>query len=177
MGHNGDDFQLIKPGYTELWTDDVKYVLGSGETAGMNVFDPYSARPLLNGEWLQDVAASTGTSRSVTRGGNNAISSSGTADGESSVPSYPYFMEKGRSDVQARRLAHVIIGPVGYMFRTKLVVVAGLAVGDALSVWDLDHTDGVIRRILAKRSSGYGVAKVRAIGTDWVEATYLPGCT
>lgn len=177
----GAYFQFITPGYSELWTLDVPYVPGSGEASDLNPFAPRTSdRPLLEGEWLQFAAPpSGGSGKYVTRGGNNAISTPGTPDGEGTKPAFPYWMEQGRGDVQTRRKAHIVFGPSGYVFRTQVCDTTGLVVGDAVSVWDIDSLGGsIVRRGLAKRSSGYGVGYVVAIhGTNDISVLYTPNAS
>lgn len=176
----GEYLQFVSPGYSELWTRDVPYVPGSGEAADLNPFAPRSsARPLVEGEWLESAAAPTGASgKYVTRGGNNAIAAPGTPDSEGTVPAFPYWMEQGRGDVQTKRKAHIVHGPVGFEFRTQMCDTTGLAVGDAVSVWDIDTVGSLVRRGLAKRVAGYGVGYVIAIhGTNDISVLYTPNAS
>lgn len=161
---SGRYIKIVNPGYAQLWTRDLPYVVGSGESASLNPFDPNSARPLIEGEWLQRSGSS------LTRGGNNVMASSGTPDGESTVPAFLYFNEAGRTDVQTRRLCHIIQGPVGFEVEVKdfvdTSVLATLAVNDALSVWDWDGPSGawgLVRRVLAKQNTGWIVGRVSQI--------------
>lgn len=159
------EFQI--PGYSTLWTEDLAYTPGTGEAADLNPFDPSSDRPLIEGEWLE--RSSDG--KKWKRGGNNdeAEVSEGT------LPAFPYFMEKGRYDAQVSKLGHCVIGPAGYIFRTKLCLSAGLAVGDKVSVQDI-LVAGVVRRGLIKLVSGYCIGRVaRIIGTNDIVVQYLPG--
>ena len=179
----GQYFEFLSPGYSELWTRDHAYVPGTGEAADLNPFAPRSsARPLIEGEWLQHAAPPAGASgHRVTRGGNNAVSVSGTPDGEGTVPAFPYWMEEGRFDVQTKKRAHIVIGPAGFEFRTRLcdTTFNSLAVNDAVSVWDLDFAGGtVVRRILAKRNAGHGVGWVtRIYGPNDIAVFYTQGAT
>ena len=166
---------ILNPGYLLLWTRDLAYAAGSGEDSDINPFNPSDDRPLVEGEWLQRSGADK-----YTRGGNNVVTTPDTPDGEGTAPAFLYFNEQGRTDVQAVRRAHCIIGPAMFEFRTKLCDSAGMAVGDKVSVWDLDMgvSGGTVRRGLAKLSSGsaYVVGYVtRIFGTDDISVLYCPG--
>lgn len=177
----GKYFEFVAPGYSDLTTRDVGYVPGSGESATLNPFAPSSsARPLIEGEWLQYAAAPAGANGArVTRGGNNVVSSPGTPDGEGTVMAFPYFMEKGRYDVQTKKLAHIAIGPTGFLFRTRLCNSTGLSPNSAVSVWDLDFEGGsIVRRGLALRSSGKGVGWVtQVLAQNYIEVYFTMGAT
>lgn len=177
----GKYLQFTYPGYSELWTRDISYVPGSGEATDLNPFAPRSsARPLIEGEWLQWAAPpSGGSGHFVTRGGNNVVTTPGTPDGEGTKPAFPFWLEQGRGDAQTKRKAHIIIGPAGFEFRTQLCDSDGLAVGDAVSVWDLDFLGGsIVRRGLAKRTAGYGVGYVtRIYGTNDIGVYFTPNAS
>jgi hypothetical protein len=164
----GQYVTIINPGYSTLYTKDLPYLAGSGDVAGTNPLDPDDARALVEGEFLQ-LVDSSGKSR-FTRGGNNAMSVSGTPDGEGTVPAFLYFQEKGRYDAQHTKLAHCIMGPSLFEFRTKLCYSTGLSVGDQVSVFDWDGPAGafgVVRRCLAAYSAGWSVGRVsRIYGTN-----------
>jgi len=174
----GKYFEFIVPGYSTLFTRDLPYQPGSGEAADLNPFDPFSARPLVEGEWLKMDAVSGG--RKFTRGGDNVVSVPGTPDDEEAgALSFPYFQEQGRFDAQATKMAHCVIGPAGYEFRTRMCSSAGLAVGDPVSVWDWDGPAGawtIVRRVLAKATSGgFIIGRVtRIYGTNDISVLYQP---
>ena len=166
---------ILNPGYSGVYVRDLPYLAGSGEDAAINPFKPTDDRPLVEGEWLQ-FGASANAPR-FTRGGDNVTSVSGTPDNEGTVPAFPYFMEEGRIDAQVAGMAHCIVGPLGYEFRTKLCYSGGgLAVGDKVSVWDWDGRSGaygVTRRVLAKWSAGWVVGRVTRIwGTDDISVIF-----
>ena len=181
----GKYFTVNNPAYSLCYVEDRPYIVGTGETAGLNPLDPTSARPLIEGEWLQP--ADSSNRPRWQRGGNNAVTESGTPDGEGTVPAFPYFMEKGRYDAQASKLVHCIVGPVGFFFRTKLIDTDSLsddgnplAVGEKLSVWDWDGPSGgysLVRRVLARAtSSGFVVGRVHRIhGDNDVTVQYFVG--
>jgi hypothetical protein len=172
----GKYIELINPGYSTLWTRDLKYAPGSGEAATLDPFNPKSLRPLVEGEWLE-VGGSTG--KQLTRGGDNVTSVPGTPDGEGTVPAYLHFMEQGRYDQQATKRAHVVMGPAGFEFRTRLCNSAGLSPNDPVSVWDWDGPGGawgVTRRVLAAHTAGWVIGRVtRIYGTNDIGVMYLPG--
>lgn len=164
----GTYFEFLVPGYSLLWTKDLLYTAGTGDAAGTNPLDPDDDRALIEGEWLE-MSASSNAPR-VTRGGNNAMTASGTPDNEGTNPAFPYFQEKGRYDAQHTKLCHVVLGPHGYEFRTRLIQSSGLSVNTRVSVWDWDGPSGawsVVRRALAVFSAGYSIGRVsRIYGTN-----------
>ena len=121
--------------------------------------DPTSVRPLVDGEYLQ-----LNDAYRMVRGGNNAQAVPGTPDDEGLVPAFPYFAEQGRYETQAIKK-----GPFLYLApfeaETKIMTGTGLALGDALSVWDV-VIGGIIRRGLFKRSAGYIVGYVTRLPTN-----------
>ena len=159
---------VLNPGYSTLWVKDLPYLAGSGDASGVNPFKPNDARPLVEGEWLE--RAASGSNIGFTRGGNNAMSSPGTPDGEGTKPAFLYYLEEGRIDAQVAGLAHCIMGPLGFEIRTKLCYSSGLNVNDKVSVWDFDGRSssyGIVRRVLAAFSSGWVVGRVsRIYGQD-----------
>lgn len=168
---------ILNPGYSSLITKDLPYLAGSGESASINPFNPQDSRPLVEGEWLQ--LAASGTANRYTRGGNNVVTTPDTPDGEGTVPAFLYFLEEGRYDAQVAQQCHVIRGPLGFEFRTKLCVSAGLSVNSLVSVWDWDGggaspgTYGCVRRVLALRSAGWVVGRVsRIFGTNDISVIY-----
>lgn len=170
----GKFFSFINPQYSILWTRDLGYLAGTGDASGVNPFNPRDLRPLVEGEWLERV----GTNK-VTRGGNNAMASPGTPDHEGSNPAFPYFNEEGRYDAQSTKLAHIVVGPAGFEFRTKLCNSDGLSVNSQVSVWDWDGRSsafGLVRRVLAAYSSGLSVGRVtRVHGTDDISVYFQLG--
>lgn len=163
----GDYVEFQIPGYSQLWPLDLPYAPGVGESSDLNPLDPNSARPLIEGEWLE--LDSTG--KKFTRGGNN-----NAADvDEGTKPAFIYFMERGRYDSQVSKLCHTLIGPAGFFVRTKLCDSTGLANGDLVSVQDIS-VGGIVRRGLKKHVAGYAVGRVvRLNGTNDITIQYLPG--
>lgn len=174
----GKFIELLNPGYSTLWTRDLQYQPGSGEASDLNPFDPNSARPLVEGEWLE-MEGSSSDGKKVTRGGDNVVSVSGTPDGEGTNPAFLYFLEEGRFDAQATKRAHIIMGPSMYEVRTKLGYSSGLSVNDPVSVWDWDGPSGAypnVRRVIAAHSAGYVIGRVtRIYGTNDFSFLFMPG--
>ena len=162
---------ILNPGYSTLFTRDLPYLAGSGDVATTNPFAPSDARTLIEGEFLELVAS--GTSTRFTRGGNNVMAVSGTPDNEGTVPSFLYYQEEGRYDAQATKLAHCIMGPAFFEFRTKLCLSSGMTLGGKVSVWDYDPDGSIVRRALAGWSAGWVVGRVsRIYGTNDVSVIY-----
>jgi len=116
--------------------------------ADPDILKPTNVRPLIDGEWLE-----IDSSYKMARGGDNVVTVAGTPDDEKLVsPSFVYFAERGRYETQAIQKGPMIFAG-GYEADTKVMDGDGLAVGDPLSVWDIDAMgDGVVRRGLAKAS-------------------------
>jgi len=173
----GTYFEILRPGYSTLTTHDLPYTNGTGET-GVEVFNPLSARPLIEGEWLEYASVATGWA--ATRGGDNSAVS-GTPDDEGTALAWPHWLERGRFDAQTRQYAHLLKGPAGFSFRTRICDSTGLAAGDLVSVWDI-NLDGVVRRGLAAASGTSGTWAVgvveRVFGTNdiavYFNPTYIP---
>ena len=170
----GQYTSILVPGYNSLFVRDLSYVPGSGDAADVNPLSATDARPLIEGEWLERTGADK-----VTRGGNNLMASSGTKDNPGTQPAYLYFNEKGRYDVQMTRRAHIITGPSGFEFRTKLCTDESFQVGDPVAVFDWDGISGaygVVRRVLGKAESGsYVIGRVtRVYGTSDIAVIYSP---
>lgn len=170
----GQYVSILVPGYNSLFVRDLSYVPGTGDISDTNPFNPNDARPLIEGEWLERTGADK-----VTRGGNNAVGVSGTKDGAGTKPAFLYFNEKGRYDVQMTKRAHIIQGPHGFEFRTKLCTNEGFQVGDPVAVFDWDGDGGsynLVRRVLGVATSGsYVVGRVtRVYGTSDIAVMYSP---
>lgn len=172
----GQYVNIIVPGYSSLYVRDLSYTAGSGETGEPNPFNPDSERPLVEGEWLERTGADK-----VTRGGNNAMASSGNKDGQGVVPAFLYFNERGRYDVQLTKRAHIIQGPAGFEFRTRLCVdeFSAIDVGAAVAVFDYDGPSGewgLVRRVLGKATAGgFVIGRVtRVYGSADIAVHYCP---
>jgi hypothetical protein len=166
----GQFAKILRPQYSLLTTADLGYTPGTGDAADTNPFNPDDDRPLVEGEWLQRA----GTDQ-VTRGGNNAVAVPGTPDSEGTVPAFLHFNERGRTDAQVTRRCHIITGPLGFEFSTKLCDSTGLAVNSKVAVFDLDFDSGPVRRVLALQVAGYIIGYVtRVYGTDHISVWYNP---
>jgi len=170
----GINFEILAPGYTNLTTRDIPYTPGGGEAATLNPFDPNSARPLIEGEWLE--YASTGAGDLLTRGGDDTVTAPGTPDGQATNMSFPYFLEGGRYDAQALAKAHIIMGPTGCLIRTRVCDSDGLAAGSPVGVFDIDTLGAIVRRGLALAGSGtLAVGTVtRVHGTNDISVWFHP---
>lgn len=170
----GQYVNIVVPGYNSLFVRDLSYVAGTGDASDVNPFNPSDMRPLIEGEWLERTGADK-----VTRGGANSVGSTGVKDNAGTVPAFLYFNEKGRYDVQMTKRAHIITGPSGFEFRTKLCTDEGFQVGDAVAVFDWDGIAGaygLVRRVLGKAESGsYVIGRVtRVYGTSDIAVMYSP---
>jgi len=160
----GTYIEILNPGYSTLWTRDLAYTDGTGES-DLNPLDPDSDRPLVEGEWLEM------SGKYFVRGGDN--DATGASGG--TVPAYLYFMEKGRYDAQSSKLVHCIVGPSMFEFRTKLCESTGVSVGSALSVQDMS-IGGIVRRALTVAATGDFIVGycTRIYGTDDLGVVYCP---
>ena len=127
----GKYIEFINPGYSTLYTRDLQYspnTTGSMEAATLNPFDPDSANPLVEGEWL-----TLTTGGKCTRPGDAAAASEGQNMSGSSA-CMMHFHEKGRYDAQISRKAHLVTGPAGFEFKCKLGNFTGAAEGERVFV-------------------------------------------
>lgn len=129
----GKYIEFINPGYSTLYTKDVGYAAcdsGRDSDDPANPFNPDSANPLLEGEFLE-----MSSSNKVTRGG-----AATAADGANIAekPCFLHFSERGRYDAQLTQKAHLVVGPAGFEFRSKLCVAASSDVGDMVFVADVE---------------------------------------
>lgn len=123
------------------------------------LLQPLASNPLVDGEWLE-----LNGNYKLARG---AAGVGGTHEGDVANV-FPLFAERGRYDTQSIGKAPVIMFGQ-YEAETEVATIAGLSVGDALTVQDVT-VDGLTRRGLAK--------KVAAAGTGVVVVGYvsrLPG--
>jgi hypothetical protein len=128
------------------------------------VLDPNGVRPLIHGEFLE--LGSAANKGKMARGGNDTVSIPGTPDDEAAVPSFCYFAEQGRYEVQA-----IDKGPFLYMHSyeadTKVMDGDGLSVGSPLAVYDIDALGGaIVRRGLALQSGGLITGYVTRLPAD-----------
>lgn len=130
----GKYIEFINPGYSTLYTKDVGYAVCDSARDGddpANPFNPDSANPLLEGEFLEMTS-----SNKVTRGGTDPAAASG--DNIATKPCFLHFSERGRYDAQLTQKAHLVVGPAGFEFRSKLCVADNSEVGDMVFVADID---------------------------------------
>lgn len=122
--------------------------------ADATLLQPYNGNPLVDGEFLE-----LDGNYKVARG---AAGVGGTHEGDSALV-YPLFTEKGRYDTQAIGKSTMLMFGM-YEAETSVATVAGLALGDALTVQDVTF-QALTRRGLAK--------KVAAGGTGIVVVGYV----
>jgi hypothetical protein len=186
----GTYVELTNPGYSTLFTRDVAFQPNTdlGEGASLNPFDPDSDAPLYEGEWLEYVAHSDGNQSAMQRGGGGAPASSagsviiedGTNPEYASSPQFLYFMERGRYDAQVTKKVHVLTGPQGFEFRTKLCAVASsVSVGARVLVATLINTSGQTMRGITSMTATSGSYWspgfiTRVHGTNDISVMYDP---
>ena len=135
----GKYIEFVNPGYSTLYTRDLKYAASGASTRDAsdpsNPFDPDSANPLLEGEWLEQNGINC--TRLIADGSGVATAAAGKNIGQK--PCFLHFSERGRYDAQITKKAHLVTGPVGYSFTTKLCIAGSSAgVGDKLIVCDVE---------------------------------------
>ena len=141
----GQFVTILNPGYSTLYTRDLPYtvVANVDGSENANPFNPDSTDPLQEGEWLTfdgagklkraaanvlyDAASPAALAVAVSTAGVNALAT---------TPCFMYFQERGRYDAQLTRKAHVITGPVGFEFRTKICRSCGLSVNSKVAGYD-----------------------------------------
>ena len=144
----GKYIEFLNPGYSTLFTRDLQYDLNTSFTTSEsgNVFDPDNANPLVEGEWLSFTAAGK-----VQRFGAGTQQA---GDNVANVPCALHFSERGRYDAQITRKAHIVTGPNGFDFKTKLCVVdASAAAGTRLFVADVEDASGNFKKGLMDATS------------------------
>lgn len=139
----GKYIEFVNPGYSTLYTRDLKYAPATGrdgggsnpdaEASALNVFDPDSAAPLLEGEFLELTSG-----HKVTRGGTAAIAPGTQALANiGTQPAWIHFSERGRYDAQITKKAHMVTGPAGMEFQSNLCYVTSSDVGKPIFVGDV----------------------------------------
>ena len=191
----GKYITIVNPGYSTLFTRDLKYdpnTTWDGSDPS-NPFDPDSAIPLLEGEWLVPVASNKVT-REGSQNAGTATQSSVTAPGYNlgREAAYLHFNERGRYDAQITKKTHLISGPGGFEFRTKLCKCAAGDEGELVVVADMAHPNqaGQYVRALYSASALNAAASFTALvktrvfvvgtvarvyGTDDMLVRYNPG--
>jgi hypothetical protein len=119
------------------------------ELADSTILNPVSTNPLIDGEWLELTSGYKMARGSV----NPAV-----------VPSYAYFAEQGRYEVQAIKK-----GPVLYLgwfeADTTVMLSTGIVMGSALEVANVD-IGGVNKRGLVLRTTGFPVGYATRLPAD-----------
>lgn len=169
----GKFVDIINPGYATLFTKDLEYAANSywssyGES---NAFDPDDTAFLQEGEFL--VLNSDGK---LTREATGTVTSD--MDNEGTKMPFMYFAERGRYDAQITRKAHVITGPIGFEFRTKMCDSTSLSVGDQVFVCDVSIGGRTYRGLGGGKSAAtgdYAVGVVTKVhGTNDISVIYNP---
>ena len=130
----GKYIEFVNPGYSTLYTRDLKYAANTTRDAAdpANPFNPDSANPLIEGEWL-----SLGDNLTCTRAGD---ATAGDTDLNVEVsPCMLHFSEKGRYDAQITKKAHLVSGPEGFEFSCKLGDFTGASAGDRVIIADFEN--------------------------------------
>lgn len=127
----GKYIEFVNPGYSTLYTRDLQYAANTTRDTNdpANPFNPDSENPLLEGEWL-----SMTDDNKLTRFGESSVSATG--DNVADVPCFLHFSERGRYDAQITKKAHVVSGPAGFTFTSKLIN-GTFSVGDLVCVADI----------------------------------------
>ena len=124
-----------------------------------SILSPNNVRPLVDGEFLQ-----LNSDYKLERGGDNNAS---TPDEGTNPNVFPVHTERGRYDVQAIRMASVLMLQM-YEAQTTIVDTTSLVVGSVLTVQDIS-LGGIVRRGLALGGSTSGRIVVgyvsRIVGT------------
>jgi len=194
----GKYVEIVNPGYSTLYTRDLAYSPNSdaGEAASLDVFNPDSANPLYEGEWLELTNASA---PKFTRGATGApTANTGSVNQEASgtqtlgaVPCFMHFAERGRYDAQMTKKAHCVTGPGGFEFKTKMcvastsdslgapVVVGWITLPNGENKRGLlvkaYQTDAAVDASQSDQSSCWVVGNLtRVLGTNHIQVQYNP---
>ena len=154
-------FELVD-GFEFIRRRDWGVEASAADAAGHAPLNPLDARPYINGEWLQ-----LNANYNMQRGGDNA----GNLTDEALVPSWPIFMERGRTDTQAIPAGRSATGVIltgqttvlwnhAFEARSDVCDSTGLTVGAALAVFDLVEPVTLIVR----RGLGLAVAGTVIVG-------------
>ena len=131
----GKYIEFVNPGYSTLYTRDLKYKQNTTRTDDVaNPFDPDAANPLVEGEWLQMT-----DNNQVTRGGDAASATASDHYNVAVSPCFLHFSERGRYDAQITKKAHCVTGPQGFEFTCKLGDFTGVSAGDRLYIMDFEN--------------------------------------
>lgn len=163
-------FTLISD-YEETKRRDLPIIAGTGDAAGHRPLNPNDARALVIGEWLE--VDDTNGVWSFVRGGTNNVGGLPAAPQPSSAPAFPFFLERGRYDMQAisggGKATVLYMGH--YEFETDLTLDFAThtpAIGEALAVIDIDWQGaGVVRRGLCSINEANFAALGLTLGVDY----------
>lgn len=194
----GKYVEIVNPGYSTLYTRDLAYspnTTDSMEAATLDVFNPDSANPLYEGEWLELTnpsapkfqRATGATAKPTTTNSTSVNIVEAGAQNLAKVPCFLHFAERGRYDAQMTKKAHAIVGPAGFEFKTKMCVASTSAsLGAPVVVgWIVlpngEHKRGLIVKAYDDDSSvGSGSAVwvvgniTRVIGTNHIQVQFNP---
>lgn len=146
----GKYIEFVNPGYSTLFTRDLKYAPATGrdggngtdaESSSLDVFNPDSAAPLLEGEFLELTS-----DNKVTRGGIAAITPGSTSN-IGTKPAWINFQERGRYDAQITKKAHVVTGPAGMEFQTNLCYCGAGDEGEPVFVVDVTNPNDATKTV------------------------------
>jgi hypothetical protein len=149
-------FELVD-GFEFIRRRDWGVEASAADAAGHEPLNPLDARPYIIGEWLQ-----LNANYNMQRGGNNA----GNLTDEALVPSWPVYMERGRTDTQAIAAGrdangNILTGQTTVLWnhafeaRTDVCDSTGMAVGSALAVFDIvEAVTLIVRRGLGPAVAG-----------------------
>lgn len=189
----GKYVEIVNPGYSTLYTRDLPYTPNqtAGESASLDVFNPDSANPLYEGEWLELTNSSapkfqraTGASAVPSQSASTINVVVATNQDISAVPCYLHYAERGRYDAQMTKKAHAIIGPAGFEFKTKMCVAATSdSLGAPVVVGWICLPNGELKRglIVAAYNAAAGgdnawiVGNItRVLGTNHIQVQFNP---
>jgi hypothetical protein len=171
----GQFVTILNPGYSTLYTRDLGYTVVANVDGGAsaNPFNPDSTHPLQEGEWLtfdgtgklKRAAANVAYDAASPAALSVAVSTAGGGNDLATTPCFLYFQERGRYDAQLTRKAHCITGPVGFEFRTKMIVCASGHAGERCFVQLCNDSSGrQVAALVSESAVGDGVTPASG---DW----------
>lgn len=176
----GKYIEFVNPGYSTLYTRDLSYKAATATTAlasdPANPFDPDSANPLVEGEWLQ-IDNDNKCSRLLTACVLGSQAAAAEKNGYSTIPCVMHFSEKGRYDAQITKKAHMVTGPVGFEFRCKLCVATSSAVtaGQRVVVGFVSVGGKMKRGLVAVNASDAVLTTAANTGSSVGDVVWSPG--
>lgn len=137
----------------DLIDDVVPLIRRAHELEDATILNPFATNPLVQGEWLEKVS------------GVGDVAKRGTAN-PATVPSFPVFTERGRTDTQALGKVSLILGPNGsFEADTDIFDATGLTQGEALEVTNVT-IGGLTKRGLGQYTNGFRVGHVTKLPAD-----------